>query len=136
MPTYQPPRVLQGHLGRIQSLLFDKDGKTLVVGSDRSIQPGAEVKVWDLATLKVRGSFSTPDYRVSLATLLPNQRLLSLGLYPEQAKNERGSSERHTLRLWDLTKGKELALFPTPPLTRSLLLFVPPNRKLSLDGDG
>lgn len=90
---------LPGLSDRIHSLLFSKDGKTLVAAGGTPAKFG-EVQVWDLATSKLARSVTLCNDTVFGAALSPDGTMVTVGCTD------------NTLRVLEVSTGKELQKVP------------------------
>lgn len=79
--------LLKGHLANVRSLAFTPDGRTLVSGGN-----DCTVKIWDVATGNVRGSYITYGSQVQRVAVSPDGKTVAL------ANDGNGS-----VRLWDIS---------------------------------
>lgn len=86
----KPIKTFTGHSAAINALALSKDGKFLVSGSaDKT------VKLWEVATGRVRKTFVGHTGSVSGVAIAPDTRWIVSG------------SEDRTIRFWDVAAGKE-----------------------------
>lgn len=90
---------LLGQSDRIHSLLFSKDGKTLIAAGGTPAQFG-EVQIWDLATRKLKRSVRLTSDTVFGASLSPDGREVAVGCTD------------NSLRVIEIATGKELQKIP------------------------
>jgi WD40 repeat protein len=89
----QPKAVLQVEGGRVWSVAFRPDGRTVAVGCD-----GGRIELWEVATSKRRATLRGHTDRVNSLAFSGNGRLLVSG------------SRDGTVRIWDMTAAKEKAV--------------------------
>src|SRR5262249_42923854 len=84
--------VLKGHEGNVGCLAFAPDGRHLAVGSGYSDQEksSGEIKLWELATLRVRCVLRGHTHRVVGLAFAPDGKTLA------------SAARDDTVRLWDL----------------------------------
>ncbi len=108
--------ILTGHSGRIQSLSFSPDSRTLAAGNDRDT-----VYLWDVAAQTVKTALKGPTDTVDLASISfsPDGKTLASG------------GRDGKVRLWDLATGGQIAILTghTSDVTR--LSFGPDGKTLA-----
>jgi WD40 repeat protein len=90
-----PPRRLPGLADRILSLVFSKDGSTLVAAGGTASRFG-EIQIWDLATGTLRRSLTLTGDTVFGASISPDASRIAAGCTD------------NTVRIVDAASGKEL----------------------------
>jgi WD40 repeat protein len=106
---------LQGHTGRINSVAFSPDGKTMVTGSD-----DLRVRIWDIATFT---HVEVPVGRIRVGLVSPKDNILAL---LEQSGK--------TVHLWDAANRTETAPF-THASTVACGAFSPDGKLLAIGCD-
>ncbi len=94
-----PEARLLGQSDRIHSLLFTKDGKTLIAAGGTPARFG-EVQVWDVASRKMTRSVKLTEDTVFGASLSPDETQVAVGCTD------------NSLRVLDVATGKELQKIP------------------------
>lgn len=92
--TVQPIQ-LAGHIDRVRSLAFSRDGQMLVSGGDDHL-----VRLWESHSTKEIHQLSGHTNRVWSVAISPDQRMLA------------SSSEDQTIRLWRLPSGRCFRIIP------------------------
>lgn len=90
---------LLGKSDRIHSLLFTKDGKTLIAAGGTPARFG-EVQIWDVASRKMQRSISAGSDTVFGASMSPDGTLVAVGCTD------------NSLRVFDVATGKEAQKIP------------------------
>jgi WD40 repeat protein len=110
-------------------LAFSPDGKTLAVGSGALSNLGIEVKLWEIATGKVRGSLKGEK----------NGSITCLAFTPDGTMLAAGGGAGGTVQLWNTATGKPLALLAKSTKvisTVTTLAFSPDGTMLAAGSDG
>ncbi len=106
---------LSGHAGRVWSVAYSPDGKTLASGGGGKV---GEIKLWDLASGQARPiSFIGHTAEVSFVVFSPDGKTLASG------------SNDRTIRLWEAATGKAKRSFPADLVTS--LAFSPDGQTLA-----
>jgi hypothetical protein len=90
-----PPRRLVGLSDRILSIVFSKDGSTLVAAGGTPARFG-EIQIWDVATGKLRRSVT-----------LTGDTVFGVSISPDASRIAVGCTD-NTVRIFDASSGKEL----------------------------
>jgi WD40 repeat protein len=85
--------VLKAHTGWVSSVAFSADGRLLASGSDK---PDCTVRLWDVATWKVRHTLTGHTGAVNHVAFSPDDRHLA------------SASADRTVRIWDTETGQTL----------------------------
>jgi DNA-binding beta-propeller fold protein YncE len=109
---------LPGHKGAVRAAEFNKDGKSLVTGSDDKT-----ARVWDSSS-KCRAILKGHDGPV-----------VAVGFSPD-GKRVVTASEDGTARVWEAATGKQLAAFPGHGGPVHAAAFTPDGAKVVSCGDG
>lgn len=94
-----PEARLLGESDRIHSIVFTKDGKTLIAAGGTPARFG-EVQIWDVATRKLARSIKLTEDTVFGASLSPDNTQVAVGCTD------------NSLRVLDVATGKELQKIP------------------------
>jgi len=113
---------IAGHTGPVGALAISPDGRRLVSGG--SYPQDSSVRVWDLATSQLVHTLDGHTDRVTaLAVTSDSRRAVSIG-------------GDHTLRVWDLAAGQEVASWrPDPGVEARACCTVPTDPSLVVYGD-
>jgi WD40 repeat protein len=107
------------HGGPVYSLIFTRDGKTLISASGDRL-----IRLWDPATGKERRRLKGHTAAVRSLALAPDGKRLASG------------SADYTVRFWDLAAGKEVRLIQGHHRAVTSLSFSPDGRQFaSADAD-
>jgi WD40 repeat protein len=93
---------LKGHTNGVQSVTASRNGKILV-SADEGV-----VKVWDIVTLKELFTLKGLKGDAPALVISPDDKAVAVGGGGLDKATEKGWGE---IRMWDLTTGKELAVF-------------------------
>jgi RNA polymerase sigma factor (sigma-70 family) len=110
-------RQLSGHKGRVATVVFSNDGKSLITaGPD-------ETRIWEAASGKKLHALGKGNNRGGCAALSPDGQLLAVG------------GDDGVIRLWDWTAGKELRKLRRLPDHVRSLAFSRDGKNLAALGD-
>jgi RNA polymerase sigma factor (sigma-70 family) len=120
---------LQGHQDRIHTLLFSKDGKTLVTSSD-----DRSIRFWDVATGKQVRQLDHAAPVGSIALAPDNKMLASVAMKKEEYNTPASSATtwkpaEHVV-LWDLASGKDTLRLDGHKNGVFALIFAPDGKTL------
>ena len=110
LATGQERRRLLGHKAGVNRLTFSPDGKTLASGGigvfdapkiDNEESEVHPLRLWDVATGKLRFRFGDPHEHISNLAFTPDGKTLISG------GASRGAGERAPVRLWETATGRE-----------------------------
>jgi eukaryotic-like serine/threonine-protein kinase len=105
LATRQQRAVLKGHHGLISCLAFSPRGQLLAVGSaDPVYEPsskGNEIRLWDLAPLRVAKLFPDQPSAVTSVAFSPDAMWLAAGYANAASRSSPGEA-----RLWDVATGR------------------------------
>ncbi len=93
-----PPRRLPGLSDRILSLVFSKDGATLVAAGGTPARFG-EIQIWDVATGKLRRSVTIGGDTVFGASLSPDSSRIAVGCTDNTVRIVDGASGRELFKI-------------------------------------
>jgi WD40 repeat protein len=110
--TGRQVRKLEGHKGRVLSVVVSPDGRQVLTGG------GTSVILWDAASGKINRRLEGHSEPVSRVSFLPDGNRAVSGSYDR------------TIRLWDLKTGKELHRFTGHPREVTWFAISPDGRRL------
>jgi RNA polymerase sigma factor (sigma-70 family) len=122
----QARHTLPGHTDMIGALAFAPDGKTLASAADAD----PKVRLWDVATGKLRGSLEGPRGSACLA-FSPDGRMLASG---DSWEMENRRIRHYPVRLWDVATGKQRRRFKGHLYGVYQVAFVSGGRQLASAG--
>ncbi len=109
---------IRGHSSTITAVAWSKDSHHLVTGSD-----DGDVKIWDVDDVLESSPPAEPVARYLATAFTPARELLALGVTGD-----------NRLKLWNLSTGRELALFDEAGGNVLCAAFSPDNRLLATGG--
>jgi WD40 repeat protein len=114
-------------------LAFTPDGGTLVTAT-----PGADVKLWDAATGRERGTLTGHPADIGAVAVSPDGRLVAAGLRHPPGQGEVDEITPTAVTLWDVTTGAAVATVPVTkhPEQMESLAFSPDGRLLVVCSGG
>lgn len=108
------------------NIIFSPDGKILAAARNwRQGKEGGVVQLWEVATGKLRGQLEGDENLIRCAAFSPNGRLLA-------GHSQWGEERVGAVRVWDLTKEKELLHIPTNSIGHTIA-FSPDGKLLAFD---
>jgi WD40 repeat protein len=117
----------------IDDIAFSPNGKIIASGSRDKV--GDTIQLWDAKTLKISAQYNTN--RVRYLAFSPDGKILASVEYKvSNAKNdaiEKSRANKASVRLWDVTQGKEIAVLQFPKEVRSVA-FSPDGKTLASSG--
>ncbi|MDE0313425.1 MAG: sigma-70 family RNA polymerase sigma factor [Candidatus Poribacteria bacterium] len=88
--TGEHKKTLTGHTGRVATIAFSPDGKTLAIGG----RENNTIRLWDVDTGKTKMILTGHTYLVEVVSFSSDGKTLASGSWD------------HTIRLWDVDTGK------------------------------
>ena len=121
-----------GHSGRINAAAFSKDGRLLVSGGDDPI-----AIVWDVTTGRVLRRLIGNVNPVRAVAFSPDGRFILTGTGHADEHYDARIKREKTLRLWDMSTGKDVNRFISAATAMSSVQFSPDGRLvLTVSEDG
>jgi WD40 repeat protein len=121
-------QTLRGHADYVRAFALSRDGKVLA-----STTGDKTVWLWDTASGKVRHILRGHQLPVKHIALSPDGKVLASGDEDETAIPENGIDRERTIRLWDVTTGKELPTHPSGQKNSLYgMAFSPDGKKLAV----
>src|SRR5215813_7996507 len=121
-----------GHSGRINAAAFSKDGRLLVSGGDDPI-----AIVWDVTTGRVLRRLIGNVNPVRAVAFSPDGRFILTGTGHADEHYDARIKKEKTLRLWDVSTGKDVNRFISAATAMSSVQFSPDGRLvLTVSEDG
>jgi WD40 repeat protein/tRNA A-37 threonylcarbamoyl transferase component Bud32 len=125
---------LENHAGRISSLAFSPDGRTLAVGSrgldDKEKRGYSGVKLWEIVNRKEEAILQSHTGQVTCLAFSPDGRTLACG--DAGIELEASENRRRVLRIWDTKTGVERTVPLGPRDFPQSLCFSPDSQLLAL----
>jgi WD40 repeat protein len=91
--TLESQLTLEGHKNKVFDIAFSPDNKSLI-----SVSPGDPIRIWDVASGKVRATFGDGTFRHSRLVISPDGSILATA-----------STSEEQVVLWEVKTGKVLA---------------------------
>ena len=161
--NHNPPRILTGHQGNVNAVLFSPDGSRLFAAAG---QPGlaGEVREWNVADGSLVRVFEGHKDAIYSAALSPDGKTLATGSYDQKIKLwnvETGQEIRtlsghngaiyslafrpdgkilasgsgdHTVKLWDVASGERRDTLSQPQKELYAVAFSPDGKRLVAGG--
>jgi WD40 repeat protein len=113
-------RLFEPHKGRVNTLAFSADGKTLLSG-------GADKRLhlWEVATGTERRAFAGHQMSIHSAAWSPDGKLVA------SASGSFRNHEDNSVRVWDAATGEELRRFTAHPTGVCSVVFSPDGKTLA-----
>jgi WD40 repeat protein len=99
-------RTFTGHTGGVTSVAFSQNGRTAVSASQDET-----LKLWDMVSGRELRSFAGHKGKVESVAILPDGRTMLSGGCDELSGDEFLPCKRGSLKLWELSTGRELRSF-------------------------
>jgi WD40 repeat protein len=122
--TQKPELVVQtGHSGKLRSLAFSPDGRTLASGGEDYARYDYTIKLWDATNGRELRALAGHDSEILSVAFSPDGRTLASG------------SADTTIRLWDVASGRQLRTITGHQVAVRSVAFSPDGRMLASAGD-